>query len=129
MSNAKKKRFFLNFFFFFLFFETISLVAFLVLCFVAQCLELLCGLMLQLFLFFFIIFLKKKKKKKKKKSFFFQNKSTLNKKEFTEWCLQQNIVPDVVTGERIFEQLDRDKVFFFLFVFLFLFSLFLSFLF
>jgi Ca2+-binding EF-hand superfamily protein len=23
--------------------------------------------------------------------------------------LQQNIVPDVVTGERIFEQLDRDK--------------------
>ena len=38
-----------------------------------------------------------------------KGKNTLNKKEFTAWCLQQNIVPDTVTGERIFEQLDRDK--------------------
>ncbi len=38
-----------------------------------------------------------------------RGKNTLNKKEFTAWCLQQNIVPDTVTGERIFEQLDGDK--------------------
>lgn len=34
---------------------------------------------------------------------------TLNKSEFTAWCLDQNIVQDKVTGERIFEQLDADK--------------------
>merc|ERR1711991_655846 len=38
-----------------------------------------------------------------------KGKKTLNKQEFTAWCLQQNIVPDTVTGERIFEQLDQDK--------------------
>jgi Ca2+-binding EF-hand superfamily protein len=38
-----------------------------------------------------------------------KGKKTLNKQEFTAWCLQQNIVPDTVTGERIFEQLDDDK--------------------
>merc|ERR1711991_461467 len=37
-----------------------------------------------------------------------KKKNTLNKKEFTAWCISQNIVPDVVTGERIFEQLDED---------------------
>ena len=35
--------------------------------------------------------------------------AVLTSAEFTAWCLQQNIVPDTVTGERIFEQLDRDK--------------------
>mmetsp|Transcript_99298 Transcript_99298/g.137985 ORF Transcript_99298/g.137985 Transcript_99298/m.137985 type:complete len:183 (+) Transcript_99298:77-625(+) len=38
-----------------------------------------------------------------------KGKKTLNKDEFTTWCLNQNIVPDKVTGERIFEQLDSDK--------------------
>ena len=38
-----------------------------------------------------------------------KGKTTLNKAEFTAWTLQQNIVPDSVTGERIFEQLDSDK--------------------
>merc|ERR1712000_322274 len=38
-----------------------------------------------------------------------KGKKTLNKAEFTAWTLQQNIVPDAVTGERIFEQLDADK--------------------